>query len=1596
MGELNNIITFFNELRLNAGAIWLVDGKIKFSAPKRFQNQETDTFIIANKSKIISILEENFITTDKAFLSTVILKDSANTFYPLSPAQERLWFIEQYEQGTNAYNLPLAFELDPDADKSAIKYALQQIINRHEILRSTIEQDDQAGHGIQLIHDTPLLMEEIYASTQEELDAFIKRDIDRPFNLGKEYPIHVKFYTIGANKFENRILSNRTILLITIHHIATDGWSMDIFQNELHAYYYACIKKDLDFKLPSLKIQYKDYARWQKSYLTDDTIKRQLDYWKNKLIDYQTLEFPTDFVRPDKTTYEGSYIDFLIDKEVSRKLRNLAQHLGVTLNSVMLASINILLSKYTRQDDIVIGCDTANRHYKQTEDLIGFFVNTQVNRTLLSKDQTFEDLILQVHADQTEAQLNQDLPFEKLVDELKIERDLSRHPIFQVMFGMQNFNHQRANANLEKGFITPYHAQMDVELFDLSIYINDSQEGFEGMVSYATSLYCKATIQRFIQHYTHLLHILSEQVTMPYSSVSLLGKSEHDQLRLWNNTEVAYPSEKTFVSLFEEKVSIRGSETAIICEGMKLSYNELNEKSNQLAHHLRATYETRTGKTLQTDMLITICMERSLEIVVGILAVWKAGCAYVPIDPSYPQDRIDYVLADTNSALILIKKGEIDSIIALPKEQVLAIDLTEEFYKSEDRTNPDLTISPSDLAYIIYTSGSTGKPKGAMIEHAGMLNHLYAKVNLLQLTQESIVAQNASQSFDISVWQFFAGLLSGGQVIVYIGDLILNPAAFLERLLTDRTTILEVVPSYLSAMLDELEKQNKPYLNHVFYLLVTGEELKSDLVKRWFSVYPQKYLVNAYGPTEASDDITHHVMNDWEYAKFIPIGKPVQNLKLYIVDQAMQLCPIGVSGEICVSGIGVGRGYLNNVSKTREVFMDDPFTSDKGIRLYKTGDIGKWLSDGSIQYLGRKDEQIKIRGYRIELGEIEHTLGQMDGVKQACVLVKERKTENSVTKYLVAYYIGDKTQTTADIQVKLSGLLPEFMVPSLLVEIDNFPLTANGKLDKKALPNPDFTSSLEHVEPKTELESLLCKIWREILNIDKISVTDNFFRIGGDSILSIQVSSRIRQAGYSCQVKDIFECKTISKLALRLSGEPANFTLKTEQGVLSGEVDFLPIQQFFISQVNHSFYKAPNHYNQSFLIKVPVLDVKKLENVVQELVSYHDVLRIRYTREGLNWKQFYESHIVCSAINQLDVSMCNSLQMEEILTAWQSDFNIEKGELFKVGYLHGYADGSARIYFALHHLIVDAVSWRILADGIKQLYHRKPLAKKGSSYRQWVESVKAYTITHASELSYWQTQLKDMPVYSKLAAKENCITSIELDKVLTRKLLQEASKAYHTEINDLLLTALAYALKELNNSTIQGITLEGHGRESIDPGIDHSHTLGWYTSMYPVKLVLRETLKESIQSIKEYLRSIPNKGIGFGAFACSNNSDYGFNNLVPISFNYLGQFDAQESDWQIVAENSGKSIHETNEDHYIIDMNGFVDKGILEFTIVSKLGTVLTEQFGERFKTELTRIIDHCIEQISMEETSHTPSDFGLVRISQSLLDKLQLKAKNI
>ncbi|MHC5915817.1 MAG: amino acid adenylation domain-containing protein, partial [Nostoc sp.] len=1031
----------------------------------------------------------------------------------LSFAQQRVWFLEQLQPNSPAYILSNAQRLMGKLNADVLQQSLDAIVVHHQALRTNFIKVD--GSPIQVI-GTPRPVElKTIKVTQEQVESLLNQEAQRPFNLESDLMLRATLLQVDEHQH---------ILLLVMHHIASDGWSTGILWQQLAAVYEAFLSGKPD-PLPKLPIQYADFAVWQHQWLSGEILSGQINYWKTQLVGTNTvLELPTDRPRPPVQTYQGAVQSLMLPQTLSASLKELSHQQGVTLFMTLLAAFGTILHRYTGQEDILIGSPIAGRNQVETEGLIGFFVNTLAIRTQLSGNPSFRQLLSQVREVTLGAYAHQDLPFEKLVEELQPERNLSHSPLFQVMFAFHNT--PRELWELPGLTITPLKVHSGAAKFDLTLDLEETSSGIKGGIEYNTDLFDATTIARMIGHFQTLLAGIVANPEQQISDLPLLTPAEqHQLLGEWNNTQTDYDLSQCLHQLFEAQVEKTPDALAVKFADKHLTYHQLNCRANQLAHHLQTC-------GVQADVLVAICVERSLEMVVGLLGILKAGGAYVPLDPEYPQERIAYMLEDCQAPVLLTQK----SLVAhLPTStQKICLDSDWETISQQSDGNPNSSIKPVDLAYVIYTSGSTGKPKGAMNSHRGICNRLLWMQDAYKLTQSDRVLQKTPFSFDVSVWEFFWPLLTGARLVMAQPGGQRDATYLINTIAQEEITTLHFVPSMLQIFLQTKGLERCGALKQVF---CSGEALPVDLQERFFDSMGCE-LHNLYGPTEAAIDVTFWQCQRESNLKSVPIGRAIANTQLYILDSHFQAVPLGAIGELYIGGIGVARGYLNRPDLTAERFISHPF--NEGEKLYKTGDLARYLADGNIEYIGRIDHQVKIRGFRIELGEIETLLAQHPTIQQTVVTARVDHPEN---QRLVAYIVPhpEQTPTTDELRHFLKQKLPEYMVPSAFVLLDTLPLTPNGKIDRRALPAPESTrldTDNTYVAPRDQLEFKLTKIWSEILGVQPIGVRDNFFELGGHSILAVKLFWQIEKIfNTNLPLAILFQSGTVEALAKIISQE---------------------------------------------------------------------------------------------------------------------------------------------------------------------------------------------------------------------------------------------------------------------------------------------------------------------------------------------------------------------------------------------------------------------------------------------------------------------------
>lgn len=1033
---------------------------------------------------------------------------------PLSFSQERQWFISQMIPDSGVYNIPSVLRLTGRLDLVALERSLIRIAERHESLRTTFDLVD--GQPVQVVASAPVVPFSVVdlrdlPLTDAEAEALrsAEADAQAPFDLSSGPLLRVAVTRLSDEDY---------LLLVTFHHSVSDRWSLDIFFRELRAFYEELVDGHPS-NLPALPVQYADYARWERAWLTGTTLEEQLEYWREKLGgDLPVLELPNSRQRPSLPTYRGERIRFMVPVAVLDAVKAVSRQERVTLFMTLLAAFNVLLHRYTGQTDIVVGSPIAHRTRLEVEDLIGCFINTLALRSHPGENPSFRTFLGQVRETCFQAYEHQDLPFEKLVEELHPQRSLSHSPIFQTML-IVNAHDVRSMKPIGDVTISRAEINTSTAKFDLTLTLTESADGLSGQVEYSTDLFEAEDMARVGVHFETLLESIVADPVAPIGELPILSPSDRRQLLVeWNSSERKYPTDRSFVQLIEAQAARTPDDVAIICGDQELRYQELNGRANQLARHLR-------GLGVGRDALVGIYLNRSIDLLVALLGVAKAGAAYVPLDPIYPPDRIAYILEDAQAS-VLVTHQNLIADAPFHVAQVLSIDAEAPTLAGLSRENLPEVARSSDLAYVIYTSGSTGKPKGVMIEHLQLVNFLCSMAERPGFTADDVLVAITTISFDIAALELYVPLLSGGRVIMATSEVAADGRRLAALINDADATMLQATPATWQMLLDS-GWNGRAGLR----MLSGGEALPADLAQRLLDKGSE--LWNMFGPTETTIWST---VDRVEPDSSITIGRPIANTQTYVLSDQCQLVPQGVTGELWIGGVGLARGYLNRPDLTEERFRPDPFRDEPGARLYRTGDLARHRADGRLECLGRTDHQVKIRGFRIELGEIEAVLKEHPGVRDAVVVPQARSGDVRLSAYL----ISDPHQepTVSELRRFARAQLPEYMVPAAVVGTDAFPLTPNGKVDRRALVETASVAAVPQtpiVEPETPMEQRVAAIWQEVLGVERVSRHDNFFDIGGHSLLAIRVIAQLeKETGLHINPREMF-LQTLQQLAGGLS-----------------------------------------------------------------------------------------------------------------------------------------------------------------------------------------------------------------------------------------------------------------------------------------------------------------------------------------------------------------------------------------------------------------------------------------------------------------------------
>jgi amino acid adenylation domain-containing protein/non-ribosomal peptide synthase protein (TIGR01720 family) len=1518
----------------------------------------------------------------------------------LSFAQQRLWFFQQLVPGSAAYNVPVAVRLGGPLDVAALRRAFIEIVRRHEVLRTRFPSI--GGLPVQSISTNsrmsiPLidLIDVGEANRDHEVGVLVRSEARRPFDLAAGPLIRACLLRLGAR--------DHVIVFVT-HHIVSDGWSMGVFVQEL-ATLYSAFRVGLASPLDELRIQYADFAQWQRRWLRGEALERQVAYWREQLLGVPPLLLPLDRPRPPIQSFRGAKLSRPLSSGMAGKLRVLGHREGVTLFMALLAAFDVVLSRWSRQDDVVVGSAVANRTRREIEPLIGFFVNSLVLRTRIGGDSTFGDLLRAVRETALGAYAHQELPFEKLVQELHPTRDLAREPLFQVMF-----THSSAPSPTVQlpGEVTLQAVDVEGETakFDLTVAVWEGGDELAGVAEYSTDLFDEATIARILGHFEHLLCGVVENPSRRVSQLSLLSDAERRQLlEEWNPPRSDFPGGLRLPVLFARQARLTPHAVAATYGDRALTYGELDRRADLLAGHLCA-------KGVAPEVPVGVCLERSPELLLAVLGILKAGGYYVPLDPEDPPSRLEYVLEDLSIRLVLTREGVADRV---PGEgrAVIRVDADEPFLPvAQPRVPQD--DGANALAYAIYTSGSTGQPKGVGITHEAV-SRLVLDTNYVGISAEDRIGHASAPTFDAATFEIWGALLNGACLVVLQKEELVDLDSISRRLNEEAVDVLFLT----TALFNQLAHERPSIFATLRSLLFGGEAADPAAAREVLKAGPPERLIHVYGPTETTTFASWHVVRDVEIeAVTIPIGLPISKTSVHVTDDYANLSPVGVPGELWIGGPGVARGYLGRPAATAERFVPDAFGSAAGGRCYRTGDLCRRRADGSVEFLRRLDQQVKLRGFRIELGEIEAKLAEHPDIRAAAVVLRQ---DASGRKRLVAYVSPTRAAMGGDFRRYLAERLPGYMLPSDFVELEQMPLNRAGKIERAALPEPERARpalSDAYVAPRDTVEERIARLWAEVLLIDRVGIHDNFFELGGDSILAIQVVARAHQRQLNFAPRQIFEHQTVAELARVARTDRA---VQTDPGAVVGPVPLTAIQHWFFGQE----LAEPHHFNQAALLELHrAVDGGQLRSAIRKLLAHHDALRLRFERQPSGWRQWVaapddgeadEAFVQIDLGNLTGVSQTRAL--EAAATEVQRSLDLGRGPLVRLALFH-LGTGGQRLLLVLHHLAVDGVSWRILQQDLLAAYERVDrgddidFTPKTTSFKHWAERVREYAKSHAleDEIGFWRevagVEVAPLPLDRDAGVNDVASTdvvTVALDADETRDLLQKVPAVYRTRVNDALLTAAAMAFARWTGRRSFSFWLEGHGREDLFDDVDVSRTVGWFTSVFPVVLDVEDARDpgEALRSVKEQIRRIPGNGIGYGLLRYLRGDAelaQGLGAAAPqVSFNYLGRFDAGGGSAPVgaAAESAGQAHGPGNRRAQLLEINGSTvgERLQLRFIYSSNLHNRSTiERLAGWFIDSLRELTAHCLAS----EVVYTPSDFPLTNLDQATLDRLTRGDRNL
>lgn len=1598
-----------NRLVMN-GAI--VEGELQFFisgylSPQLLQNFASyyqqyltkliDSLLTVNRT-FLTVSDTHYKLTQQ-LLNTLQLEHEVEAIF-LANSLQQGFIYHAISQGDEdeAYRSQLLWDYHSPLDEAKLRLAWQLAQQKYPALRLRFSWDetllqivDKEGKVNWHFVDVAHLDEPAQQATFKQLLAQDKQEV-YDLTKGNLFRIYLIKY---SDNFYRCIFNN--------HHAILDGWSNPLLLGFVHDTYLklltdtspqliedTCYLKAQDY-LQTYK--YTNQSYWQ------NYLKIAQDKEQENLSALFKLEQRQVILSDYKEVKEPQEETVTIAKDNYFAMKSFCASNGITVNALLQYLWHKLLSLYSASDVTTVGMTVAGRSLPVVgvEESVGLYINT-LPIVLKHTNDEVVSLIKQLQQAINEANNRSN------VDLVSLQKSGER--LFNTLFVYENYPMPEDISQGDKLSIT-FDKAIEKQDYPLVLTVHENKQQVGIKVQYAGELFDHLAIAGLMARFSLLLQQMLTKPTIKGYEFNYLSADEYQRFIVQRNTtRKKVDKEPTLTSIFAKQVALHPERIAVKYQSNSLTYQQLDAKSTYLAMYLKEHYQ------LTANDLVALGLSRSEYQLVAILAVLKAGAAYVPMDPAVADERLSYMVKDINAKIVLTDLANHANLYNILPSKATVLAINDTAFEQElanhykDQLLVDDTVA-NDLAYIIYTSGTTGQPKGVMVEHRNVVNLFSCSDELYRFNCDDVWTLFHSYTFDFSVWEMWGALLYGGQLVVINQDTIKDPDLFYDLCVREGVTVLNQTPSafyqFISVAQDKAER-----LSALRYVIFGGEALNFSQLRAWYALYKDSapYLINMYGITETTVHVTYKKLaaNDLGVASLI--GATLPNYTSYILDTSLRPVPTGVIGELYIGGNGVARGYLNNSQLTSERFISNPFQTEEeeyqayNDRLYKTGDLGRLLPDGGIEYIGRADFQVKIRGFRIELGEIEAKLSSYQGIEKSVVLVNE----HAGNKILVAYYVATQPLIEEDLVSYLQHYLPSYMIPTAFIAMEEFPLTVNGKLDRKKMPSPVLTEDYNYIPPSVGIEISLCNIFADILGIeaDVIGIEDDFFKLGGDSISSIQLINRVRQQlNVKLSVKDVFAARTVKELARKITNHE-QVSILTEQGLLTDKVGLLPIQSWFFKQVERGLYKEPNHWNQSVVINTPLLDTSLLQSAITLLVAYHDALRLVYKATNSGYEQYYQGEIVAIHFTEVTIGDYPTIEaLNQLFTSWQNNFDIEQGKLYHIGYLADEANGCAKLHLALHHLIVDAVSLRLIKDNLYAIYHylvqypeqiarvtaEQILGNKGTSYRQWGEALDIYAVSIKEQVSYWQAiATESMAIIKQLATKEveeSSVVYIKLSQIATNQLLRDVHAIYHTQINEVLLTALVLSLDETLQLGKYPILLEGHGREGIADNLDINRTVGWFTSFYPVLLeVVDNERKTLLVTIKDQLNKIPDHGLGYGCLI-----GYCDVELPKIAFNYLGNFTHNGIDaWSFSSQEAGIAVSENNKSDLLLNINGMVIDNVLSFSIEGKLAKAQLAEIAKNYQKHLQGL---CDELVALNRSYLTLSDVSYI-ISPELLTKLQ------